>query len=170
MHTFFATSTVFLDSTCFSPASTIHLWVIDTIPDFISKIFPDAWKPHITDKDFYSILFKPYVNIHGNRYPALWNQRSRTLRGPASYSEAHLTDWLNLLSKVMGDARGTPSTRIWSHRSKDKPLVGSNIPRKPDLILIDKSYNTRLTTSNIVDTDCCRRGWGRRDEFGRRQL
>lgn len=53
----------------------------------------------------------------------------------------------------MGIARGTPSTRMWSHRSKNTP-PDSNIPRKPDLILIDKSYDAHFRSYDI-DSDWC---------------
>jgi hypothetical protein len=55
----------------------------------------------------------------------------------------------------MGEARGTPSTRVWSHRSKNTLLVGSNIPCKPNLILIDKSYDELLRSTYDLDTDWC---------------
>jgi hypothetical protein len=129
--------------------------VIDTTPDFILHIFSEARKPLTIDDKFYKILSHTRLDIHDNPCPPLWNQENRTLRRPESYSEEHLADWLNLLSKVMGTARGTTSTRIWSHRSKDIPLVGSTILRKPDLILIDKSYDTLLRSNHSLDTDWC---------------
>ena len=53
----------------------------------------------------------------------------------------------------MGSVHGISSTRIWSQRSKNTPLVGSNILRKPDLILIDKSYDAHLRTNYDIDAD-----------------
>ena len=127
--------------------------IIDTTTDFILQIFPEKQKPFIIDDNFYKALSQTCCDIHNNPCPPLWDQQKRTLSKPASYSESDLADWLNLLSKVMGDARGTTSTRLWSHRCKDRPLAGSNIQRKPDLILIDKSYDARLKSSYDLETD-----------------
>ena len=129
--------------------------VIDTTTDFILQIFSKARKPLTIDDNFYKTLSQTRLDIHDNPCPPLWDQQNRTLRKPASYSERDLADWLNLLSKVMGMVRGTSSTRIWSHRSKDTPLVGSIIRRKPDLILIDKTYDAQLRSNYDLDTDWC---------------
>ena len=129
--------------------------VIDTTTDFIYQIFSEKRKPLTIDDNFYKTLAQTQLDNHDNPSPPLWNQQNRTLLGPAGYSESHLTDWLNLLSKVMGTVLGTTSTRIWSNRSKNAPLIGSSIQRKPDLILIDKSYDERLRSSYDLDTDWC---------------
>jgi hypothetical protein len=129
----------------------LHKRVIDTTPDFINHIFPPERKPFIVNEDFYEKLSQ--TNVGGNSF--LWDKRKRTLAEPASYSEQHLAEWLNLLSKIMGETYGACSTRIWSHRSKNTPLVGTNIYRKPDLILIDKSYEERLRSNYDHNTDWC---------------
>jgi hypothetical protein len=129
--------------------------VIDTTTDFIHQIFSDARKPLTIDNNFYKTLSQTRLDIYDNPCLPLWDLQNRTLTKPESYSESHLADWLNLLSKVMGTAHGTTSTRIWSHRNKDTPLVGSNIQRKPDLILIDKSYDALLRSNYSLDTDWC---------------
>jgi hypothetical protein len=84
--------------------------VIDTTTDFILQIFPEKRLPFIIDDKFYKVLSQAPCNIHGNICPPLWNQQNRTLRKPASFSESDLADWLNLLSKVMGEARGADSS------------------------------------------------------------
>jgi hypothetical protein len=129
--------------------------VIDTTTDFIFQIFSEKRKPLIIGDYFYKALAQTQHDIHDIPCSPLWNQQNRTLLRPASYSESHLADWLNLLSKVMGTALGTHSTRIWSIRSKDTPLIGSTIHRKPDLILIDKSYDKLLRSNYDLDTDWC---------------
>jgi protein kinase-like protein len=126
--------------------------VIDTTTDFILQIFTDARKPFAINDNFYKTLSQTRVDIHGKPCPPLWDQQNRTLRPPA-YTESDLTDWLNRLSEVMGTAYGLTSTRIWSYRCKDTPLVGSSIQRKPDVILIDKSYESLLKSSYDLDTD-----------------
>jgi hypothetical protein len=101
------------------------------------------------------ILHYPTQLKTSNPCPSLYDKRTRTLTKPASYAEQDLADWLNLLSYIMGSIRGTQSTCIWSHRSKNRSPVGSNIPRKPDLVPVNKSYDQLLTTNYDRDLDWC---------------
>ena len=133
----------------------LHNRVINTTPDFIYQIFSETRKPLIIDEKFYTALSQTTTNIHGGPCPPLYDKRTRSLNKPAGYSEQHLADWLNLLSKVMGEVHGTPSTRMWSQRSRNRSPVGSNIPRKPDLVLVNKSYDDVLNTNFDLVLDWC---------------
>ena len=133
----------------------LHNRVINTTPDFIYQIFSETRKPLAIDEKFYTALSQTTKNIHGGPCPPLYDKRTRSLNKPAGYSEQHLADWLNLLGKVMGEVHGTPSTRMWSQRSRNRSPVGSNIPRKPDLVLVNKSYDDVLNTNFDLVLDWC---------------
>ena len=60
--------------------------------------------PFSINDNLYKVLSQPCQDIHGNLNEPLWNQQCCTLRPTQSYSESDLADWLNLLSKVMGEA------------------------------------------------------------------
>ena len=130
--------------------------VINTTPDFIYQLFSETRKPLIIDEKFYLALSETNIT-RGNLSVPFYDKRTRSLNGPASYSEEHLANWLNLLSEVMGKVHdsATPSTRIWSHVCRNRSPIGSNITRKPDLVLIDKSYHRILETNFDHQLDWC---------------
>lgn len=57
---------------------------------------------------------------------------------PKDRTEAHIVSWLNNLGANLGVAYGREVLRRWSHACCDIQPSGSNINRKPDLILIDE--------------------------------
>ena len=135
-------------------STELHDRVIDTTTDFIFLLFPEKRKPLTIDNAFYKKLSQTTKDIYDKPCLPLWDSQTCSLMPPESSSEKDLADWLNLISKVMGDSCGKSSTHIWSNRCQNTPVAGSHIKRKPDLILIDRSYNEQLL-NQYIDTNWC---------------
>lgn len=76
---------------------------------------------------------------------------------PKSSSESDMESWLNRMGYEIGQPSGHRRLRLWSASCRDKPPSGSNIIRKPDLVLIDretyKSVRAKVNPSHVEWTD-----------------
>ena len=59
-----------------------------------------------------------------------------------------MANWLNEIGEALANFTGCKLRRVWSHRNCDKAPDGCNIKRKPDIILIDKDYHAKLSSTN----------------------
>jgi Fungal protein kinase len=108
---------------------------------FINHLFPMHLLPEgMSDETIIKELSKSH---NGN--PSIWNEKGICFRDKPSAltgKEGGLANWLNNIGTTLGKVLGREPLRFWSHRSCDTPPIGasSSIKRKPDLILIDKTY------------------------------
>jgi hypothetical protein len=61
---------------------------------------------------------------------------------PLSITEYHMAEWLNTLGGLIGAFTGSgfERKRSWSASTHSRPPAGATINRKPDLVLVDRSF------------------------------
>ena len=126
--------------------------IIETSVCFIDILFPNNRLPFPLDNDFFQKMAKPISADHGSHNP-IWDDHEKQLSLPANYTEKAMEDWFNLIAASMEHATHRTSHRVWSHRNCNVPPAGSSIKRKPDLMLIDKSYHRRLCREPSTPSD-----------------
>ena len=111
---------------------------------FINHLFPASRLPSgMGDQAIMEELSKPHEGK-----PPIWNKKGECFRDtPSSLNEKELAVWLNGIGTTLGKAFGHEPIRLWTHISCDDAPVGSNIKRKPDLILLDKKYYDTMSKS-----------------------
>jgi Fungal protein kinase len=127
--------------------------VVDTDTNFIAYFFPSTRLPFPIDDALLAKLSTSHTTDAG-KIPAIWSTTLNSQRGlPQVCTEQSITDWLNNIGKAMAHASGHAIRRVWSHRNCNKPPDGSNIKRKPDIILIDKVYHSILNSTPHTSSD-----------------
>jgi hypothetical protein len=111
---------------------------------FINHLFPASLLPSgMGDQAMLEELSKPHEGK-----PSIWNEKEECFRvTPSALNEKHLAAWLNSIGTTLGKAFNYEPLRLWTHISCDEAPLGSNIKRKPDLILLDKKYYDTMSKS-----------------------
>ena len=127
--------------------------IINTDTNFItSYLFPLSRSPFPINDDFLTKISSSYVTSEGEKRPPVWNchlYQPRGIPGPLEYTEIAISKWLNEIGEAMEHFTGRDLRRVWSHRNCDKPPDGCNIKRKPDIILVNKSYLSKLSSPSV---------------------
>jgi hypothetical protein len=123
--------------------------IINTDVNFItSYLFPPSRSPFPVDDNLFTKLSTSYTS-NGEQKPAIWNCRDyQPQRFPLKYTESAIASWLNEIGEALAHFTGCKLRRLWSHRNCDKAPDGCNIKRKPDIILVNKDYLTKLSSTN----------------------
>jgi hypothetical protein len=112
---------------------------------FINHLFPTMLLPlGMTDETIIAELSKPH-----DKDPSIWNEEKLCFRvTPSALNESGLAAWLNSIGATLEKAFKHKPLRLWSHRSCDTPPIGasSSVKRKPDLILLDRTYYDEMQT------------------------
>jgi hypothetical protein len=128
-------------------------------PNLAEAVFPDESLPFTIDQNLINKLVPKRPKRKRTKRP-----QSYLNKPPQEWSEANIGEWLNLiggaLREVYKDAIGTYidvdgnevtlPERIWRSDYSGIHLEGSDIKRKPDLILVDKSYEEKSLTWSQV--------------------
>jgi hypothetical protein len=116
----------------------LHGNVIVTFPTyFIDELWPVSTLPCPLNEDIFEKLTQNNVwdDIH-----------DCFVTPPTSITEHHMAEWLNILGGLIGAFTngGLERKRSWSAGTYTKQPVGASINRKPDLVLIDRSFVDKL--------------------------
>jgi len=124
--------------------------IIKTDSNFItSYLFPASRSPFPIDDDLFNKISTPYVTNEGACIRPIWNSHLyQPRRLPDKFTETDTANWLNDIGAALANATGSQLRRVWSHRNCDKAPDGWSIKRKPDIILINKDYHSKLTSAN----------------------
>jgi hypothetical protein len=122
---------------------------IDTDTNFVtSYLFPSSRSPFPIDDNLFAKISSPYVKENQQR-SAIWDRIMHKPRQPPSdYTEITIAAWLNRIGETLEYHTGRPLRRVWSHRNCDKAPDGCVIKRKPDIILVNKDYLSKLSAVN----------------------
>ena len=113
---------------------------LNTNNDFLEQLLPHEMLPFPIDAN---LLSKLSVPIGTN--PPIWNEcNSCFCRPPTHFGETAICKWLNNIGTTMELVYGRPCERLWWSGFCRSPLVDSSIQRKPDLVLLDRSYYDRV--------------------------
>lgn len=128
-----------------------ELKVLQADDYFVNSLFPESLLPSgMNDEKIIAALSKSTGDM-----PPIWDEKElRFLVAPLA--ESNLTDWLNSIGNALELAFGHQLLRLWTYRSCDTPPVGasSTVQRKPDLILLDKTYHKEMEKQNSnIQTD-----------------
>ena len=143
-------------------------------PDLVEAVFPDNSLPFVIDTALVQHLER--LSTSGPRRArksstrksqAKPAPRSKLTQPPSDWSEESIANWLNSIGAALEiictetnnehigsyrDARGKEifsQRRTWSHAQKHRTLRGSEISRKPDLILLDRGSVTNRTWQKV---------------------
>jgi Fungal protein kinase len=124
--------------------------IINTDTDFITSfLFPASRLPFPIDDDLFTKISTSHVISEGKTIPAVWNSvHYQPRRFPTKFSETAVSQWLNGIGEALAHSTGSKLRRVWSQRNCDKPPDGSNIKRKPDIILVNKDYLEQISAVN----------------------
>jgi len=113
---------------------------LNTHNDFLKQLLPREMLPFPIN---INLLNKLSVPVGAN--PPIWNERKSCFcQPPTHFGETAICQWLNNIGTTMGLVYGRPCERLWWSGYCGSPLVDSSIQRKPDLILLDRSYYDRV--------------------------
>jgi Fungal protein kinase len=117
---------------------------------FPDASFPKKWTP---SKLLAKLPVTVYQPARGRgRGPAHWVQFPDLFDGSQS-SEEKIATFLNSIIAQLRKSLNQPQLRSWSSHFRDIPLTGSEMKRKPDLVLLD-------IAKNRVQKGGFRIGWG----------
>src|ERR1700678_2962465 len=124
--------------------------IIDTDSNFItSYLFPSSCLPFAIDDALFTKISTPYTTNNGEERRAVWNNIQYQPREfPSGYTEIATAKWFNEIGEALAHYTGKKIWRIWSHRNCEKPPGGYDIKRKPDIILVNIDYHSKLTSVN----------------------
>ena len=113
--------------------------IIITLPTFfLDELWPVSALPCPLDEH---TIFK--VLTHNK----VWNNiQDCFVTPPTSLTELHMAEWLNKLGGLIGAFTGSgfERKRSWSTSTHSRQPGGASINRKPDLVLVDKSFVDKL--------------------------
>ena len=107
---------------------------LSDVETLVDNCFPDEQLPFPVNDE----LLRSLTNVYNG-------QSWTTLNGLSS--EAGFSDSLNAIGAALADQTGHKVIRQWTADFCSTPLRGSNIRRKPDMILIDVPNSRRLVRS-----------------------
>jgi len=122
---------------------------LNTDSDFLRQLLPPDKLPFPVNKDLLTRLSTP---ISTNA--PIWNERKSCFRQPLQdFGEATVCKWLNNIGATMGLVYGRQCERLWWCGDCRIPFVDLSIPRKPDLVLLDRDYYNSVSNSqeNLLD-------------------
>ena len=113
----------------------LHGNIIVTLPTFfLDELWPVSTLPIPLDE---RTIFKKLTlnNAWNNVYNCF-------VTPPESITEVHMAEWLNTLGGLIGafTGGGIERKRTWTTGTQNKQPDGASINRKPDLVLIDRSF------------------------------
>ena len=118
---------------------------LNTTSNFLERLLPDERLPFPVNED---LLRK----LSGTNAP-IWNEHKSCFRQPPMYfGEAAVCEWLNNVGAAMGLVYGRQCKRLWWCGDCRVPFVDPSIPRKPDLILLDRDYYDSVSQINSPGT------------------
>ncbi len=113
---------------------------LNTHNDFLEQLLPREMLPFPINVNLLNSLSVP---IGTN--PPIWNERKSCFcQPPTHFGETTICQWLNNIGTTMGLVYGRPCERLWWSGCCGSPLVDPSMQRKPDLILLDRSYYDRI--------------------------
>src|SRR5271168_3265627 len=123
--------------------------IIDTDSNFItSYLFPSSCLPFAIDDALFTKISTPYTTNNGEERRAIWNNIQYQPREfPSGYTKIATAKWFNEIGEALAHYTGKKIQRIWSHRNCEKPPGGYDIKRKPDIILVNIDYHSKLTST-----------------------
>ena len=118
----------------------------------IDLLFPSKNLPFAVDKTLLDDLKWMKVDENGVKAPGVWTG-DRFRDPPTKFTEEELAGWMNKLAQAMSNATNKAIRRSWSHHTQDTPPAGSVAQCKPDLVLLDTTYLSRIQNHSDVFTD-----------------
>jgi hypothetical protein len=100
---------------------------------FIDRLFPKHRAPFAIDDASNGPIFKALAKA------GLWNSKAQVFQ-KMGYTESGMGDWLNKIGGIMEKACNHTLKRLWWHGTCNLPPGGAHIKRKPDLVLLSKTY------------------------------
>lgn len=100
---------------------------------FLDDIWPDSALPCPLTMNIFKILT---VN-------QIWDENNDRFFTPPTPTERGMAEWLNTLGGMIGaftNNSGFDRKRSWSAGTRDKQPNGASINRKPDIVLVDRSF------------------------------
>jgi hypothetical protein len=96
---------------------------------FVDLLFPASHLPFAVDSSLLDCLVVKKI----------WNAEDACFTHPIQhYSEENVKLWMNLLGGTLGDLYSQKCQHVWFAGSHDQPPAGSQMMRKPDIILLDQ--------------------------------
>jgi hypothetical protein len=113
---------------------------------FLDNVWPDSALPFPLEMDLFNQL----------TLNKIWDDKNDCFITPPIFTEHNMAEWLNALGGMIGafsaHIAGFERKRSWSAGNCGKQPDGASINRKPDLVLVDRSFVDKRPGNTPDDT------------------